>query len=228
MALIALGVTGGDRRLQGRRGRARPAEAGPRGRRRDDRAAAPVRRAADVRGDHPAARSSPTSSSRAPTPTSSTSRSRRPSTLLLVAPATAERHRQVRQRHRRRLPVVAVPRHAAPVLMAPAMNTQCSRTRRCAEPRHAGRARRPVRRAGRGLPGVRLDRQGPARRAGRRSSTAADALLRPDGPLRGRRVLVTAGPTCEDLDPVRYLGNRSSGRMGFARGGRGARAAAPR
>jgi phosphopantothenoylcysteine decarboxylase/phosphopantothenate--cysteine ligase len=34
--------------------------------------------------------------------------------------------------------------------------------------------------------------------------------------LRGRRVLVTAGPTIEDLDPVRFLGNRSSGRMGFA------------
>ena len=36
------------------------------------------------------------------------------------------------------------------------------------------------------------------------------------GPLAGRRVLVTAGPTFEDLDPVRYLGNRSSGRMGYA------------
>src|SRR5690606_31196065 len=34
--------------------------------------------------------------------------------------------------------------------------------------------------------------------------------------LAGRRVLVSAGPTYEDLDPVRYLGNRSSGRMGFA------------
>jgi phosphopantothenoylcysteine decarboxylase/phosphopantothenate--cysteine ligase len=34
--------------------------------------------------------------------------------------------------------------------------------------------------------------------------------------LRGTRVLVTAGPTYEDLDPVRYVGNRSSGRMGFA------------
>ncbi len=34
--------------------------------------------------------------------------------------------------------------------------------------------------------------------------------------LRGRRVLVTAGPTLEDIDPVRFLGNRSSGRMGFA------------
>jgi len=36
------------------------------------------------------------------------------------------------------------------------------------------------------------------------------------GPLAGRRVLITAGPTFEDLDPVRYLGNRSSGRMGYA------------
>ena len=45
---------------------------------------------------------------------------------------------------------------------------------------------------------------------------AAESVLRPQGPLRGKRVLVTAGPTYEDLDPVRYLGNRSSGRMGFA------------
>ena len=45
---------------------------------------------------------------------------------------------------------------------------------------------------------------------------AAEAILRPDGPLRGQRVLVTAGPTYEDIDPVRYIGNRSSGRMGYA------------
>src|ERR1700736_6510668 len=45
---------------------------------------------------------------------------------------------------------------------------------------------------------------------------AAEAILRPAGPLRGRRVLITAGPTFEDVDPVRYVGNRSSGRMGFA------------
>lgn len=36
------------------------------------------------------------------------------------------------------------------------------------------------------------------------------------GALSGRRVVVTAGPTFEPLDPVRFLGNRSSGRMGFA------------
>lgn len=34
--------------------------------------------------------------------------------------------------------------------------------------------------------------------------------------LSGRRIVVTAGPTHEAIDPVRYLGNRSSGRMGFA------------
>ena len=34
--------------------------------------------------------------------------------------------------------------------------------------------------------------------------------------LQGQTVLVTAGPTCEDLDPVRYLTNRSSGKMGYA------------
>ena len=45
---------------------------------------------------------------------------------------------------------------------------------------------------------------------------AAEAVLRPEGPLRGQRVLVTAGPTYEDVDPVRYIGNRSSGRMGYA------------
>jgi phosphopantothenoylcysteine decarboxylase/phosphopantothenate--cysteine ligase len=45
---------------------------------------------------------------------------------------------------------------------------------------------------------------------------SADRLLRGARALEGRRVLVTAGPTFEDLDPVRFIGNRSSGRMGFA------------
>jgi phosphopantothenoylcysteine decarboxylase/phosphopantothenate--cysteine ligase len=40
--------------------------------------------------------------------------------------------------------------------------------------------------------------------------------LETDQPLRGRRVLVTAGPTREPIDPVRFIGNRSSGRMGYA------------
>lgn len=43
---------------------------------------------------------------------------------------------------------------------------------------------------------------------------AAFAAERTD--LAGRRLLISAGPTFEDLDPVRFIGNRSSGKMGFA------------
>jgi phosphopantothenoylcysteine decarboxylase/phosphopantothenate--cysteine ligase len=47
---------------------------------------------------------------------------------------------------------------------------------------------------------------------------AAEAFLRPPlpQPLKGRRVLITAGPTHEPIDPVRYIANRSSGKQGFA------------
>jgi phosphopantothenoylcysteine decarboxylase/phosphopantothenate--cysteine ligase len=46
---------------------------------------------------------------------------------------------------------------------------------------------------------------------------AAEAVLAPPASLlRGTRMVVSAGPTYEDIDPVRYVGNRSSGRMGFA------------
>jgi phosphopantothenoylcysteine decarboxylase / phosphopantothenate---cysteine ligase len=45
---------------------------------------------------------------------------------------------------------------------------------------------------------------------------AACAALFGTGALEGVRAVVSAGPTYEDLDPVRYLGNRSSGRMGYA------------
>jgi phosphopantothenoylcysteine decarboxylase / phosphopantothenate---cysteine ligase len=43
-----------------------------------------------------------------------------------------------------------------------------------------------------------------------------DGVLMRHGPLQGRRVLVTAGPTRECIDPVRFVSNRSSGKMGFA------------
>jgi phosphopantothenoylcysteine decarboxylase/phosphopantothenate--cysteine ligase len=49
-------------------------------------------------------------------------------------------------------------------------------------------------------------------------ATAAERMLRPARaqPLKGLRVLVTAGPTFEPIDPVRYIANRSSGKQGFA------------
>jgi phosphopantothenoylcysteine decarboxylase/phosphopantothenate--cysteine ligase len=45
---------------------------------------------------------------------------------------------------------------------------------------------------------------------------AALAAPGPSSRLAGKKILISAGPTFEDLDPVRYLGNRSSGKMGFA------------
>lgn len=41
-------------------------------------------------------------------------------------------------------------------------------------------------------------------------------LIKKDLPLLGKNVMVTAGPTHEAIDPVRFIGNRSSGKMGFA------------
>jgi phosphopantothenoylcysteine decarboxylase/phosphopantothenate--cysteine ligase len=47
-------------------------------------------------------------------------------------------------------------------------------------------------------------------------AAAAFALLPAEGPLKGRKVLITAGPTRERIDPVRFISNRSSGKMGYA------------
>jgi phosphopantothenoylcysteine decarboxylase/phosphopantothenate--cysteine ligase len=49
-------------------------------------------------------------------------------------------------------------------------------------------------------------------------AAAAEHILRPPHPrpLAGKRVLITAGPTHEPIDPVRYIANRSSGKQGFA------------
>lgn len=51
--------------------------------------------------------------------------------------------------------------------------------------------------------------------ASRRSEPASTKLTGGVG-LAGRHILITAGPTFEDIDPVRFVGNRSSGRMGYA------------
>ncbi len=46
--------------------------------------------------------------------------------------------------------------------------------------------------------------------------TAMENYLRKGQPLEGKNILITAGPTYEAIDPVRYIGNHSSGKMGFA------------
>ncbi len=57
---------------------------------------------------------------------------------------------------------------------------------------------------------------GPGRMAEPEAIVAAIAAALADGPLAGKRVLVTSGPTHEPIDPVRYIANRSSGAQGAA------------
>ena len=59
---------------------------------------------------------------------------------------------------------------------------------------------------------------GPGRMAEPAAIVAAVEAALGEGPLRGRRVIVTSGPTHEPIDPVRYIANRSSGAQGAALG----------
>ncbi len=65
--------------------------------------------------------------------------------------------------------------------------------------------------------------EGPGRMVEPEEILAEVARVLGDGPLTGVRVLVTAGGTREPIDPVRYVGNRSSGRMGHAIAGEASR-----
>ena len=136
--------------------------------------------------------------------------------LLLIAPATANLIGKIANGIADDFLSTLYTATRAPVLIAPAMNTQMfehEAVRRNVETLLAR--------------GVRFVEPGEGYLAcgwigkGRLAEpdeivAAAEAILRPEGPLRGQRVLVSAGPTYEDLDPVRYIGNRSSGRMGYA------------
>ena len=104
----------------------------------------------------------------------------------------------------------------APVLMAPAMNTNMLE-HEAVRRNVAALAARGVRFVDPGAGYLACGWIGKGRLAEPVDiAEAADRLLRPAGALQGRTVLVTAGPTFEDIDAVRFIGNRSSGRMGYA------------
>ena len=96
-----------------------------------------------------------------------------------------------------------------------------------AEHRHAPDRRHRVCRPRRGRDGLRRIWARPHGRAARDPRSHRERMLggaRPRGPLSGRRVLVTSGPTQEPIDPVRYIANRSSGKQGHALAARRRRA----
>ncbi|MEM7765584.1 MAG: bifunctional phosphopantothenoylcysteine decarboxylase/phosphopantothenate--cysteine ligase CoaBC [Pseudomonadota bacterium] len=102
----------------------------------------------------------------------------------------------------------------APIAMAPAMNRQMWANASTVE-NVATLAARGVTLLGPGEGDQACGEVG----AGRMLEPAdiAARLMQPNtGPLAGRRVVISAGPTREPIDPVRYLTNRSSGKMGYA------------
>ena len=104
----------------------------------------------------------------------------------------------------------------APVLLAPAMNTNMW-DHEAVRANVARLAARGVRFVDPGSGYLACGWVGPGRLAEPEAIVeAVEGIVAPKTALAGKRVLVTAGPTFEDLDPVRFIGNRSSGRMGFA------------
>ena len=104
----------------------------------------------------------------------------------------------------------------APVLMAPAMNSNMLEHPAVTRNREA-LAARGVRFVDPGEGYLACGWIGKGRLAEPEAIVeAADAAVGGTGVLAGRHLLVSAGPTYEDLDPVRFIGNRSSGRMGLA------------
>lgn len=139
--------------------------------------------------------------------------------LIVVAPATADLIAKVAHGHADDLASAILLAANRPILIAPAMNPLMwnnPATRRNVL---------QLRRDGIHTVGPNAGEMAEAGEAGvgrmaepTEIAAAADHMLRPPQPrpLAGKRVLITAGPTHEAIDPVRYIANRSSGKQGFA------------
>ena len=139
--------------------------------------------------------------------------------LIVVAPATADLMAKMAHGHADDLASAILLAANKPILLAPAMNPLMwnnAATRRNVM---------QLRRDGISYVGPNAGEMAEAGEAGvgRMSeateiAAAAEHMLRPPRPqpLAGKRVLITAGPTHEPIDPVRYIANRSSGKQGFA------------
>ncbi len=138
------------------------------------------------------------------------------SDLLLVAPATADILAKFARGMADDFLTTLYLATTAPVIVAPAMNVNMWNHPATQENIEMLRAR--------GVKIVNPDEgylacgmTGAGRLAGQQEIVAAvRQTLHTQKDFEGETMLITAGPTCEDLDPVRYLTNRSSGKMGYA------------
>jgi phosphopantothenoylcysteine decarboxylase / phosphopantothenate---cysteine ligase len=135
--------------------------------------------------------------------------------LLVIAPATADLLARLRAGMADDAVTTTALACEAPVLLAPAMNTRMWRNPAVRE-NVAALARRGWHLVGPSAGPLADGDVGEGRLAEPAEIAAAAARLLVGRDLVGRRVLVTAGPTREPLDPVRFLSNPSTGRMGFA------------
>jgi phosphopantothenoylcysteine decarboxylase / phosphopantothenate---cysteine ligase len=140
--------------------------------------------------------------------------------LIVVAPATADLMAKMAQGHADDLATAVLLAASRPILLAPAMNPMMwsnAATRRNV----AQLARDSIAMVG---PNAGEMAEAGEAGVGRMAEpleivAAAERVLRAGrGPRRlaGKRVLITAGPTHEPIDPVRYIANRSSGKQGYA------------
>jgi phosphopantothenoylcysteine decarboxylase / phosphopantothenate---cysteine ligase len=139
--------------------------------------------------------------------------------LIVIAPATADLIAKMAGGHADDLASAILLAAGGPILLAPAMNplmwNNAATRRNVAQ----------LQRDGIAIVGPNAGEMAEAGEAGvgrmaepLEIAAAAERLLRPPQPrpLKGKRVLITAGPTHEPIDPVRYIANRSSGKQGFA------------
>lgn len=135
--------------------------------------------------------------------------------LIVVAPATADLIAKMAGGHADDLASTLLLATDTPVLIAPAMNVRMwehpATRRNLATLRADG-----ITTVGPNEGGMACGEFGPGRMAEPLEIVAAVEAALSDGPLKGRRIVVTSGPTHEPIDPVRYIANRSSGAQGTA------------
>jgi phosphopantothenoylcysteine decarboxylase/phosphopantothenate--cysteine ligase len=136
--------------------------------------------------------------------------------LVLIAPATADFLARLAGGRADDLLATTCLATAAPIALAPAMNQQMW-ANPATQANVALLKERGVHVFGPGTGDQACGEVGAGRMLEPTELAAlADSTLVRSGVLSGRRVLITAGPTREPIDPVRFISNRSSGKMGFA------------